>query len=110
MGTSFSKHLSFGSILLADIKYTKFANGDIYIGEMNEDNKPHGRGIVIETNGNINIAYWDNYKAAPGNYIFIGRDGDIRVGEIYLKEGKRWTRGVLYNTDGKNINYDEALN
>jgi len=53
MGTSFSKHLSFGNILLADIKYTKDENGNILIGELNEDKKLNGRAIVIDTNGNI---------------------------------------------------------
>ncbi len=38
----------------------------------------------------------------PGKYIFIRDDGDgeVDVGENYLKDGQRWNKYTLYNTDG----------
>ena len=78
-----------------------------HFGELNADNKLHGRGFRISLGGNINIQYWNNGRDAPGrvcvdilltyihsitistgNYIYITRHGDVEVGEKYLKDGK----------------------
>ncbi len=37
---------------------------------------------------------------STGNYIYILEDGEFRVGECYMKDGKKWSRGTEYYTDG----------
>ncbi len=43
---------------------------------------------------------------STGNYIIIYSDGEFRVGEYYLKEGRKWSRGTKYLTNGKEKKYD----
>ncbi len=81
-------------------KYTKDKYED-YFGEHNEENNLHGRGIIILPNCHIDIGFYNNSDYAPGNYIEIFSDGDVDVGEIYLKDGKRWNKCTRYFSDGK---------
>ncbi len=37
---------------------------------------------------------------APGNYIDIYSDGDVDVGEVYLKDGVNCYRYIRYKRDG----------
>ena len=84
-----------------------FAKEYKYFGEWSETTqKPHGRGIVIDSDGVIYIQYFHNSVSAPGNFIKIQNDGDVDVGEVYLKDGKICFRGTQYNTDGKSIKFD----
>ncbi len=84
-----------------------FNEGDKFFGEWSkETNKPHGRGIYIASIGDIFIGYYNNGDA-PGRYITIHSDGDVDVGEYYLKNGERWARGTQYYTDGTTEEFDE---
>ena len=70
-------------------------------GEHNEANELHGKGIEINSfNGSIHIGYYNNGDDAPGNFIYIYYDGDVNVGEWYMKDGKKCYRGTEYRTDG----------
>ncbi len=75
-------------------------------GELNEDNRPQGRGIEINTTGFIIIGYYENGYGSPGNYIQIWSGRIFEVGERYIKEGKLWRRGTRYNRDGTEEQYD----
>ena len=74
-------------------------------GELNENNRLHGRGIEIWIWGAIEIGYYEN-NSRTGNGIKIWSDGMFRVGEFYRKDGRRWERGTQYNTDGTEMKYD----
>ena len=80
-----------------------------YFGERNEHNKPHGRGIGIYSTYFIRIGYFNNGGWAPGNYLTIWSDGQLDVGECYLKDGKKWDKGTLYEVNGNEEKFDRAL-
>ncbi len=44
-------------------------------GEVNENNRLHGRGIDIVNIGIIHIGYYENGYDGTGNYIHIDNDG-----------------------------------
>ena len=68
---------------------SNYKNGRTDFGELNSLNKPHGRSISIFSAGFISIGYWNDGVPVPGNYLWIYKNGDFRVGEIYLKDAKR---------------------
>ena len=81
-GISVRDYLGFGDDSNAVIKYSKRCGTDC-IGEMNSDNKLHGRGIDIDSDGNIYIGYFDNGSwYAPGKNIEIHGNGGFLVGEL----------------------------
>ena len=61
----------------------------IHFGELNSRFNLHGRGLKIFTYGNIWIGYFDDGVLAPGNYLYIFGDGNVKVGQVYLKDGKK---------------------
>ena len=67
---------------------------NLSFGEINQYNKLDGRGICIFADGTIDIRYFNNGYAAPGNYLRIHSYGEFKVGEMYLKDGKRCYRGT----------------
>ena len=83
-------HLAFGNDSNANIQCFKDKEGASCIGEKNENNNLHGRGIAIYSFGYISIRYYNNGLCAPGNYITISSGGMFRVGEWYEKDGKKW--------------------
>ncbi len=107
-GISVRDHIGYGNDINAIIEYFKDKSGRDCIGERNSDNNDlHGRGILIYSNGDIIIPYWNNGERAPGSCIAIFGDGEFRVGECYLAEDD-WTcfRGTKYNTDGTSEKFD----
>jgi len=104
---SVREHLRFGSDVNLNnkLKFTAL-NDRKSIGEHNSDNKLHGKSIRIYLNGEIRIGYWDKGLEAPGNYINIFSDGRFHVGEIYMKDAKKWIKGTRYYTDGRTEVYD----
>ncbi len=82
--------------------------GDTYFGEINKNNRPHGRGLRIYNNGHITIGYFQNGFRSTGNYIDIDSDGEFRVGEFYFKDGLECRRGTLYRVDGSEKEYDDG--
>jgi hypothetical protein len=76
-------------------------------GEVNEDNKLHGRSIHIWDDGDIRIGYYEDGNLSTGNYIHLLSDGVFFVGEFYMEEGLRKRRGTEYQTDGTEKKYDE---
>ena len=83
MGKSVREHLGFGLVSASAIKVN-----DNDIGELNIDNKLHGKGIYIYSNGYIRIQYFNNGHDAIGKYIQIWDDGRFFLGEIYMKDGE----------------------
>ncbi len=71
-----------------------------FFGEINAKNSLHGRGIEIDSKGNIAIQHWDNCGWAPGYFIWIMSDGYVSVGEWYLEDGEMRSYGTRYLTDG----------
>ena len=63
-------------------------NGSIYKGEVNDNGVPHGRGIMIYSDGSINEGYWMNskrfgmnhYKTLDGNSFIGNFDNDLPHG------------------------------
>ena len=83
-------------------------DGNTLIGDLNEKNKLHGRGLKITPYGFIQIGYFYNGECTTGNYISIRSDGTFSVGEYYndLEEGELKIRGCQFNTDGTREEYD----
>ena len=117
MGKKINQHLGFVGDLEGHgelyVKYSDkeaehgFDEGAQYLGEWSKDsNKPHGRGILIDSDGDIRIGYFNNGDDAPGNYLTILSDGDVDVGECYLKGGESCYRGTFYHTDGTSEEFD----
>jgi hypothetical protein len=75
-------------------------------GEFNEKNKLHGRGIRIDSYGDIFIGYFNKGWRAPGNFILIYKDGDVDVCEHYLKGGENRARGTRYMANGTIYKFD----
>ena len=71
----------------------KFSSGEIYKGSWNSNNKRHGYGISISSDGNTLFkGKWDSDKV--GNFgLFLGKNGDYYMGQ--LKEGKFEGKGEL---------------
>ncbi len=87
--------------------FTKRNSWLTQFGEVNENNELHGRGIRIDNDGDaIQIGYFKNRQLSTGKYIRIYSDGEFRVGEYYMKEGKKRDRYTKYCTDGKEEQYD----
>jgi len=100
---SVREHLGFDSAATQQLKFHTYKNGAKSIGELNFDNNLHGKGICIWSNGNIRIGCYNNGFVVPGNYLAINSNGEgnLIVGEVYIKGGKRWIKGTQYHTDGK---------
>ncbi len=81
-------------------KFYKDEGYALSFGELNENNKLHGRGIEICSNDAICIGYQENDKWITGHYIQIESDGEFYVGEYYWKDGRRRNRSTIYYTDG----------
>ncbi len=74
-------------------------------GEVNEDNKLHGRGIEM-WNGDIRIGYWQNGDLSTGHYIYIRSNGDFLVGDMYYEDGNIGWRGTTFRTNGTEEAYE----
>jgi hypothetical protein len=77
------------------------------VGELNQYNELHGRGIEIYDCGTITIGFFENGKLSTGNYIRIYRNGKFKVGEKCIEDGVKMNRGTVYRTDGTESQYDE---
>ena len=81
--------------------------GGKYLGEWSAStNKPHGRGIRIQKNGDINIGSYSDGYMAPGNYIVILSVGEYRVAECRDEEGAMKYKGTTFNTNGTVDHFD----
>ena len=97
---SVREHLGFDSAATQQLKFHTYKSGNKGIGELKFDNNLQGRGIRIFSTGTIHMGYWNDGVPAPGNYLYIYSGGNVEVGQIYLKEGKRWIKGTQYNSNG----------
>ena len=97
---SVREHLGFDNAATKQLKFHTNKYGQKMIGELNSDNKLHGKGIYFYSGGEIGIGYYNNGVGAPGNYLTIYSDGEFKVGECYLKDGEKCVRGTRYLTDG----------
>ena len=102
------EHLGFGNAANSELKFFTDPDDRKRIGEHNSDNRLHGRGIKIFPDGGISIGYRNDGWEVPGNFINILKDGEIRVGECYFKDGERWARFTKYSTNGKTEEFDKA--
>ena len=81
--------------------------GNIFVGEDNNElNSLNYREIRIYPRGYIKIGYFNNGESAPGNFIRIWNDGDVNVGEFYMKNGMIRYRYTEYRTDGTTRKHD----
>ena len=71
---SVREYVGFGVVDPATLVYLE-KNYGYYVGETTSENKLHGRGIVIFSDGLIQIAYFNNVSGAPGNYFIIFTSG-----------------------------------
>ncbi len=103
------KHLGFGSID-RQIETKTFSTGQ-YFGELNSNNQEHGKGVIIyncsKCGNSIIFALIENDNYAEGNYIIIFESGQIQVGEIYFKNGKKKKIGTSYEKDGTSDYFDQ---
>ena len=71
----------------------KFSSGEIYKGTWNYENKRHGFGISISSDGNMLFkGKWDSDKVGSFG-LFLEKNGDYYLGQ--LKEGKFEGNGEL---------------
>ncbi len=98
-GISVRDYMGFGNISRDALKYFERSQY-VTVSEINSDNKPHGRGIRIDTDGFIYIQYWNNGRYSPGNYIRIFSNGKVVVAECYLYYGQFYGRGTRYRANG----------
>ncbi len=69
-----------GKAIPTPLQTKTYPDGEKYFGELNGSGKSHGRGIKLDNHGGIWIGYFE-VVYSTGNYIYIHRDGDFRVGE-----------------------------
>ena len=102
---SVREYVGFGVIAPAALKYI-IENGYVRVVEINaENNKLHGRGIRIWSNGDIHIKCYNNGRWATGtNYIDIFSSGEFNVG--YIKDDNGRSRGTIYFTDRTTRKFD----
>jgi len=62
-----------------NIQVIEFDNGDQYIGEVNEDMQPHGRGVLKSK---------DNFKTTNGSWINGLLNGEVTISIGYNKENE----------------------
>lgn len=68
---------------------------------------PLGYGIVISYDGSMKIGKWHGWWPDAGNYIEVFTNGEIRVGNYYVKDKLdypvKWTHNkyIHYQADGK---------
>ena len=105
-GISVRDHLGFGNDPKAILEYFKIQDGRDYIGERNADNKIHGRGIDMYSNGYCYIAHFEKNTLDRGNYVTIHSGGSVDLGACYTKDGRLCFRGTRYNPDGTNKKFD----
>ena len=105
-GKSIREHLAFGDLLDHKQLRMKTFSGGVYFGEVDLNNKKHGRGILIQNLGHIYIQNFLDDDPAAGNYIYVHSDGRCKVGERYFKDEVKYIKGTYYKTDGTNENYD----
>ena len=101
---SLNKYL--GKPILTPLQSKTYSNGSKYYGELNENDKPHGRGIRILNDGYIHIGYFEKDMESTGNYITIYSDCRFEVGEFYFKDRVKWERGKCYFGAGTVRQYD----
>jgi hypothetical protein len=77
-------------------------DGGHYFGEHNAANQPHGKGIMLEEDGQISIGYRQNGEpSTTGLYVLIPPDGALTVGERTIDPaGKVVYKGTIYYLDG----------
>ncbi len=90
-------YLGFGNVD-KPLKVVKLSYG-VYVGELNADVNPHGRGISINFDGTLMMQYFDDGECAPGNMIST-RKGAIVVGAFKKKDGEDCLRCTLYDESG----------
>lgn len=53
------------------VKAMTFEGASMYYGDVDENSIPHGRGIVVLSNGTIVLRYFSHGQCVPGYYINI---------------------------------------
>lgn len=93
------------SFRLKDSHYIKNKREE-YFGEIDENNKFNGKGILI-TDEDIYIGHFNNGCLAPGKYIYIRHGGVFNVGERYRDDPNGVLKGKSneYKTDGSKQSY-----
>ncbi len=70
-----------------------------------------GKGVMIfndsKYDNQITFATYKNDNHVEGNFITIFESGEIQVGQIYFKDGKKKRVGTGYKKDGASFNFDQ---
>ena len=98
-GIRVNEFIGFGNDESAKLEYF-WADSYSLIGELNERNNLHGRGIEIYKSGNFYIRYFKNGCQTIGNYIHIYNGGIVNVGELFMYEDEQRYRYTEYRPDG----------
>ncbi len=109
MGKKLNEHIGFYGNLSSygelEVKFSDrmerygWREGSKYIGEWSKEKKqPHGRGILIRNDVQIEIGQYNNGHHAPGNYFYIHPNKSFEVGERYMKNKVRWIKSTTYNS------------
>jgi hypothetical protein len=64
-----------------DVEFFYVDSCETRVGELNENNDLHGRGIYLYFNAEITIGYWLKGGLSIGHYIDISSDGMFSVAE-----------------------------
>ena len=107
---SVREYLGFGKRGDAKIKYIKKGNGNIYIGEVDADDKENGREIDFYTDGEFWMGRNKDGCYAADKYIRIYPSGTFEVGDMYIDaNGDLRGRYTEYKPDGTSNGYDSEL-
>jgi hypothetical protein len=96
-GISVQKYLGFGDFLS---KHKEESDGTIEIGEFNNQNNLHGRGVRIQLLGDISMGFWNNHWISVGNHIRTYADGNFKLGRYFLADDLKRYEGTRYKSDG----------
>ena len=73
--------LSLKSSVSSVLKTSKDAWLDRKFGLQNQENRLHGRGVLIDRHETITIGYWVNGDLSAGDYMYLYKDGSFLVGQ-----------------------------
>ncbi len=83
-------------------KTIEYENGNVYVGEVNDKDEPHGKGEFTTNDGNIKISGNFTNGKQNGQFVAFTKDGKLyrKIEEVNYVDGKRNGESFKYREDG----------
>ena len=81
---------------------------DAYYLEEKQNDKSHGRSIILSKEGLVRMFYQRDGQMAPGKYLTIRPQGEIRIGELFPGENPDSLGGEKWMMRDVNGEYEES--